>query len=197
MTTSVNAGTMPSYNGHGCGACYEENKFGGCNLLSSLSTILYYFSDIISYEEVAVEMVKGKYEIKYKDTAQNVCFSVCVYAMFNSSCKFFSKFRFLLRYYHANFDPDAYMHMVLTTSLIRRQVDLKSVHDHVDLFHEVARFNEEFQKRLQFVLREAKFYQDKDAAINAINIAFSLNTLATEDLKDFYEDFLHDIKMLK
>ena len=196
MTTSSTAECSIPYPGHGCGDCRVVNKTCSCNLLESLAPIILYFSDIFSFDDVAIEIEKGKYKIQYHETAQKVCFSVLVYAMLNSSCSFFNQFKFLLKYYHANFDPDAYMHMVLTTALIRRQVDLRSVHDHVDLFHEVARFNVEFQKRLQWVLREARFYQNKDAALNAVCIAFSLNTLTAEGLEQFYEEFLTNIKRL-
>ena len=194
--TNIMTEDFPHYDGHGCGTCRGDSDLGGCNLLRSLTPVICYFSDIVSYEEVAVEILKDKYDIRYPETAQKICFAICVYAMFYSSCAFFSQFKFLLKYYRANFDPEAYMHMVLTTSLLKRQVDLKSVHDHVDIFHEVARLNEEFKRRLEYVFSEAKFFENKDAAINAISIAFSLNTLTTEALKDFYEDFLQHIKRL-
>lgn len=196
LTTNIPVDSLPEYHGHGCGSCHEVQTSHGCNLLTSLAPIIYYFSDIISYEEVSVEFCRDRYHSTYPETAQKICFALCVYAMFYSSCKFFGQFKFLLKYYRANFDPDAYMHMVLTTALIRRQVDLKTIHDHVDIFQEVAMFNERFKKRLQLVFGEARYFENKDAAINAITIAFSLNTLTTEALKDFYEEFLDNIKKL-
>lgn len=196
LTTNICADVVPQSDGHGCGLCHKENELAACNLLGSLSSILYYFSDLISYEEVAVEMMRGKYEIRYHESAQQVCFSVCMYAMFYSSCEFFSRLRFVLKYYHASFEPDSYMHMVLTTSLIRRRIDFDAVHERVDLFREVESFNKEVTLRLRHVLSEARFFKGKDAAVNAINIAFNLNTLATEGLKEFYEEFFQNIKRM-
>jgi len=197
LTTNVPKRSIPFYKDRGCSICDGVKNNESCNLLSSLAPVLYYFSDIVSYEEVMVEFKKERYHSKYPETAQKACFAVCVYAMFYSSCNLFGQFKFLLDYYRANITPDAYMHMVLTTTLIKRQVDLNEIYDRVDVFHEVEKLNDKFKSRLLHVFDEAKFFQQKDAAVNAVNIAFSLNTLSAENLEFFYEDFLENIKSLK
>ena len=103
----------------------------------------------------------------------------------------------MLDYYRANITPEAYMHMILTITLIKRQVDLNKIYDRVDVFYEVEKLNNKFKMRLLHVFDEAKFFQQKDAAVNAVNIAFSLNTLSAENLEFFYEDFLENIKSLE
>jgi hypothetical protein len=197
LTTNIASENLPYYEREGCGLCRNEDGRANCNLANVMAPVLYYFSDIISYDEVTVDFSRKKYRSQYIETAQKACFAVCVYAMFYSSCEFFQQFKFLLRYYRANIDPDAYMHMILSTALIKRQVDLKTVHDHVDIFHEVARLASALEKRLARIFAEAKGFQKKDAAVNAIAIAFSLNTLSSEALKEFYEDFLERIRHIR
>jgi hypothetical protein len=196
LTTNISTKNIPVFNDLGCSICHGLKAGTSCNLLNSLSPVLYYFSDIVSHEEVMIDFKKDRYHSQYPETAQNACFMVCIYTMFYSSCKYFGQFKFLLNYYRANINPEAYMHMILTTALIRRQVDFNRVHDHVDLFHEVETLCQELKQLLSHVFNEAKFFQDKDAAVNAINIAFSLNTLSAENLKYFYEGFIKQINSI-
>jgi hypothetical protein len=180
-----------------CHKCRKSRVTKNCNLLQALIPILVYFSDFLSYEEVVVEFEEGNTSARFVETAQRAGFILCLYAMFYSSCEYFSQFSFILKYYRINITYEIFMHFILTTSLLKRQVDLDAVHDTVDIFAEVRGMAEEFRTRLHYILEDARVLEKKDAAVNALNIIFSLNSLSGEYLKEYYKDFLGNIKKIR
>lgn len=177
-----------------CNKCQKSKETNHCNLLQALVPILVYFSDFLSFEEVIVEYEEENCFSRYVETAQRAGFILCLYAMFHSSCDYFSQFNFILKYYRVNITYEIFMHLILTTALLKRQVDLDSVHDKVDIFAEVKAMAAEFRNRLIYILEDARAIEKKDAAVNALNIIFSLNSLSADYLKEYYREFLTNIK---
>ena len=50
---------------------------------------------------------------------------------------------------------------------------------------------------LAYILEDARAIEKKDAAVNALNIIFSLNSLSADYLKEYYQDFLDNIATLQ
>ncbi len=117
--------------------------------------------------------------------------------MFHSSCEFFNQFNFLLKYYKVNITYEIFMHLVLTTSLLQRQLDLNEVHEKIDIFSEVRVMMQEFRERLVCILDDARSLQHKDAAVNALNIIFSLNNLSAYHLKEYYKEVVGQIGAIR
>jgi len=180
-----------------CHKCHKSKLTDNCNLLQALIPILVYFSDFLSYEEVVVEYHEGSTTAHFVESAQRAGFVLCLYAMFYSTCEYFSQFSFILKYYRINITYEIFMHFMLTTALLKRQVDLDTVHDTVDIFAEVRAMAEEFRNRLYFILEDARILEKKDAAVNALNIIFSLNSLSGEYLKEYYREFLTSIRRIR
>ena len=180
-----------------CNKCRKSRVTHNCNLLQALVPILVYFSDFISYEKVVIEYNEENCMARYVETAQRAGFILCLYAMFHSSCDYFSQYSFILKYYRVNITHEIFMHFVLTTALLKRQVDLDTVHEKIDLFEEVKTMAAEFRNRLVYILEDARSIEKKDAAVNALNIIFSLNTLSAEYLREYYKDFLENIKKIQ
>jgi hypothetical protein len=180
-----------------CNKCHKSKETNHCNLLQALVPILVYFSDFLSFEEVVVEYEEENCSSRYVETAQRAGFILCLYAMFHSSCDYFSQFNFILKYYRVNITYEIFMHLILTTALLKRQVDLDSVHDKVDVFAEVKAMAAEFHNRLTYILEDARAIERKDAAVNALNIIFSLNSLSADYLKEYYREFLENIKRIR
>lgn len=180
-----------------CHKCRKSRVTHNCNLLQAVIPILVYFSDFLSYEEVVVEFTEGSTTARFVETAQRAGFVLCLYAMFHSTCEYFSQFSFILKYYRINITYEIFMHLILTTSLLKRQVDLDAVHDTVDIFAEVRAMAEEFRNRLRYILEDARSLEKKDAAVNALNIIFSLNSLSSEYLREYYQEFLDNIHKIR
>ena len=53
---------------------------------------------------------------------------------------------------------------------------------------------DEFRNRLMYILEDARAIEKKDAAVNALNIIFSLNTMSAEYLREYYREFLANIR---
>ena len=176
-----------------CRRCTSGKTLNHCNLLEALIPVLVYFSDLLSYEHVFIEYHEDNYTASFQDTGQRAGFILCIYTMFYSSCEFFRKFRPILKFYRANITYEIFMHLILTTALIKRQIDLNETHSYVDLFSEVKNLTVEIKERLLFIFQDAKLFQDKDAAVNALNIFFSLNDLSAENLKKYYSDLVSEI----
>jgi|GEM_PF-2630623 len=180
-----------------CNRCQRSKLTHTCNLLEALVPILVYFSDFLSYENVVIEYKETNCLARYTVSAQRAGFILCLYAMFYSSCAYFSQYSFILKYYRVNITYEIFMHFVLTTALLKRQVDLNPVHEKIDLFEEVKAMAEEFRNRLMYILEDARAIEKKDAAVNAINIIFSLNTMSAEYLREYYGEFLENIKRIQ
>lgn len=71
------------------------------------------------------------------------------------------------------------------------------MHDKVDVFAEVKAMAAEFHNRLTYILEDARAIERKDAAVNALNIIFSLNSLSADYLKEYYREFLENIKRIR
>lgn len=180
-----------------CRKCAKSKTTNTCNLLDALVPILVYFSDILSYETVLIEYKNENCFVQCVESAQKAGFVVCIYAMFHSSCEFFSQFNFLLKYYKVNITYEIFMHLVLTTSLLQRQLDLNEVHEKIDIFSEVRMMMQEFRERLVCILDDARSLQHKDAAVNALNIIFSLNNLSAYHLKEYYKEVVGQIGAIR
>lgn len=180
-----------------CNRCQRSKITHTCNLLQALVPILVYFSDFLSYESVVMEYKETNCTARYVVSAQRAGFILCLYAMFHSSCAYFSQYSFILKYYRINITYEIFMHFVLTTALLKRQVDLNQVHEKIDVFEEVKAMAREFRNRLMYILEDARAIEKKDAAVNAINIIFSLNTMSAEYLREYYREFLENIKRIQ
>jgi hypothetical protein len=197
METNIATDAIIIKNPKMCNKCRTSKITNNCNLLQALIPILVYFSDFLSYEEVVVEYEEDKCTARFVETAQRAGFILCLYTMFYSTCEYFSQFSFILKYYRINITYDIFMHFILTTALLKRQVDLDAVHDTVDVFAEVRAMAEEFRNRLRYILDDARSLEKKDAAVNALNIIFSLNSLSADYLEEYYRDFLNHIKKIQ
>lgn len=197
METNIPAASIVLQDPKMCNKCRTSKITHNCKLLEALIPILVYFSDFLSYEEVVVEFSEGSTSARFVETAQRAGFVLCLYAMFHSSCEYFSQYSFILKYYRINITYEIFMHFILTTSLLKRQVDLDSVHDTVNIFSEVRAMADEFRNRLRFIMEDARFLEKKDAAVNALNIIFSLNSLSGEYLQEYYREFLGNIKRIQ
>jgi hypothetical protein len=194
IETNIPTDTITMKDPKMCNKCQTSRLTHTCNLLQALVPILVYFSDFLSFEKVVVEYEEQDCSCRYVETAQRAGFILCLYAMFHSSCDYFSQFNFILKYYRVNITYEIFMHLMLTTAVLKRQVDLDAVHDKVDLFAEVKAMAAEFRNRLTYILEDARAIEKKDAAVNALNIIFSLNSLSADYLREFYKDFLKSIK---
>lgn len=179
-----------------CNRCYASKITHTCNLLKAIVPILVYFSDFLSYENVEVEYKEKTYYAKYVVPAQRAGFILCLNAMFYSACDYFSQYSFILKYYRIDITYEIFMHFVLTTALLKRQVDLDTIHEKIDMFEEVKAMANEFRNRLMYILEDARAIEKKDAAVNALNIIFSLNTMSAEYLREYYREFLANIRNL-
>jgi hypothetical protein len=197
METNIATTAATIENPKMCNKCACSKTTRSCNLLQALMPILVYFSDFLSHEEVVVEYEEKRFQARFVDSAQRAGFILCLYAMFHSSCEYFSQFSFILKYYRINITYDIFMHFILTTALLKRQVDLDAVHDTVDIFSEVKAMADEFRTRLRYIMEDARCLEKKDAAINALNIIFSLNSLSADYLREFYREFLDNLKKLR
>lgn len=197
METNIPAEAVVMHNPKMCHKCRKSRVTDNCNLLEALIPILVYFSDFLSYEEVVVEFSEGSTSARFVESAQRAGFVLCLYAMFHSSCEYFSQFNFILKYYRINITYEIFMHFILTTALLKRQVDLDAVHDTVDIFTEVRAMAEEFRNRLCYIMEDARTLEKKDAAVNALNIIFSLNSLSGQYLREYYQDFLNNIRQFQ
>jgi len=180
-----------------CNKCNKSKITHTCNLLQALVPILVYFSDFLSYEKVVLEFREENCAARYTVPAQRAGFILCLYAMFYSSCDYFSQYSFILKYYRINITYEIFMHFVLTTALLKRQVDLDSVHEKIDVFEEVRAMAREFRNRLIYILEDARAIEKKDAAVNALNIIFSLNAMSAEYLREYYREFLENISRIQ
>lgn len=197
IVTNISSDSHSIKNLKMCKTCKKSQMTNTCGLLDALVPILVYFSDILSYEKVVIEYREENCFSRYIDTAQKAGFILCIYSMFYSSCEFFGQFNFLLKYYKVNITYDIFMHLILTTALLQRQLDLNEVHEKIDIFSEVKVLTNEFHRRLICILEDARSIQNKDAAVNALNIIFSLNSLSSDFLKTYYQDFTKHIKRIR
>lgn len=196
MEANIALDSVDMDNAKMCNQCINSKMTHSCNLLQALMPILVYFSDVLSYENVIVEFEEEKCTVRFEETAQRAGFILCLYAMFYSSCEYFSRFNFILKFYRIDITYDIFMHFILTTALLKRQIDLNTVHETVDIFTEVKAMAHEFRSRLRYILEDARCLEKKDAAVNALNIIFSLNSLSGEYLREFYQEFLDNIKKI-
>ena len=180
-----------------CNRCPQSKRTHTCNLLKAVVPILVYFSDFLSYENVLIEYLETNCRAQYVVPAQRAGFILCLNAMFYSSCDYFSQYSFILKYYRINITYEIFMHFVLTTALLKRQVDLNSIHEKIDVFEEVKGMADEFRNRLMYILEDARAIEKKDAAVNALNIIFSLNTMSAEYLREYYREFLQNLKRVQ
>lgn len=180
-----------------CNKCQESKVHNSCNLLRAVVPVLLYFSDLLSYEEVTVTYAEDAYTATFTVPAQRAGFILCLYTMFHSTCDYFSQFRFLLPYYRVNITYEIFMHMILTTFLLKRQTEGVLDADQGDIFAEVKAMATEFRDRLSYILEDARSIEKKDAAINALNIIFSLNSLSADYLWEFQRNFHRLLQGLK
>jgi hypothetical protein len=136
-----------------CRRCYDGKILNHCNLLDALLPVLVYFSNLSSYEQVTITYEEGNKKITFLDTATQACFILCIYAMCHSTCDFFKRFKPFLKFYKINITHEIYLHFVLTTALIRRQLDYYDVAPKVDIFTEVKWFMDEANERMIFILK--------------------------------------------
>jgi hypothetical protein len=149
--------------------------------------IFHYFSDVLSYEKVCVEFKDGDFICQYCLTASEACFCIASHAMLCSSCGFFNQFRFLLKYYRFVIDLESYMHMLITTVLIKVCAVDGKLCDKDEIYREVKQFCMEYEKRLTLVYAEVGHYNNKDAALNGMIIAFNLNQISVKGFRHYYD----------
>lgn len=176
-----------------CQSCHQGKISNHCNLLEALLPIFVYFSGLTSSEKVNMQYVDSSCTISFTGTAQRACFLHLIYAMCYSKCTFFSKFKSFLKYYNANFTHETLMHFILTSALIKKHLDVDGIYLHTDIFQETKRLTNDIKKRLYFILENCKQFQNKDAAINALSMIFSLNYLTSDYLKEFYQSLVSKI----
>jgi len=177
-----------------CQKCHTGKSLNHCDLLESLLPVLVFFSDLVSFENIYVVYEEDNYRSTFLETAQRAGFILCIFIMFHSNCDFFYRFKPFLKFYRANITYEIFLHFILTTALIKRQIDLNEIHSHIDLFSEVKKFSSEIKERILCIFNDAKMIHGNDAAINALNIIFSLSDLSADGLKDFYEELILQIK---
>jgi len=178
-----------------CTCCDIGGMDTDCKFIKTVSPIAVYFSDIISHENISLYYCNEDGVTWYVDTADNVAFTLFVYSSFYSSCAFFDKFKFLLKYYPPRITTDIYMHMVLTTAIASRQENLKNIST-IDVLERIRDHSNELEKRLFKLLRIVRILQNKDAAINAVNMAFVMNDASRFSIERHYHEFSTHIHRL-
>lgn len=173
-----------------CRKCYDGELLNHCNLLDALLPVLVYFSDLFSFEQVVINYEEGNKKVVFTDTAAQACFILCIYVMCHSACDFFKRFKPFLKPYKINITHEIFLHFVLTTALIRRQLDYNDIAPKIDIFTEVKGFMDEVNRRMAFILQNIKPFYSKDAAINSLNTMFSLSLISSEYLKEYYHDLI-------
>jgi hypothetical protein len=176
-----------------CRRCYDGKFLNNCNLLNALLPFIVYFSNLVSHEQVTIIYEENNYYVKFTETAQRAGFVLSLYLMFHSHCQFFSRFEPFLRLYRVNITHKIFLHLILSTALIKRQIDFKENHEQIDLFAEVKDFAKEVKERLLFIFNDAKILFKKDAAVNSLNIIFAASTLSADGLQEFYQELIRDI----
>lgn len=176
-----------------CQKCYEGKTFNHCSLLDALLPVLVYFSELNSFESVKITYEEGHHKATFLEPAQSACFVVTLYAMCYSKCDFFCRFRPFLKLYRIHITSEIFMHFVLTTALVRRQLEFDGISPKIDIFTEVKKFMNEVNQRMVYILKNTKLFSKKDAAINSLTTIFSLSLLSSEYLKDYYQELIEII----
>lgn len=180
-------------NQHLCKKCHEGSALNHCNLLDSILPTLIYFSDIVSCEIVTIYYGEENHLVTFSEPAQNACFIVAFYAMCYSKCDFFKRLKPFLKLYRIHITQEIFMHFILTTALIKIQLGHDHVDPKIDIFLEVKKFMGEINEKLTHILKNTKKFSTKDAAVNSLNIFFSLSHLSSEYLDEFYKEMICDI----
>ncbi len=160
-----------------CGDCKSPTQNGLCSLLSNCVQVLGFFSRIISSAEVAVRFDDGECSVSFKDTAQRAASLILIYSMIFSRCHFFSRFRFLLKYYPCITSPESLIHLVVTTDLVGRSV-LTSEGDAQDPLVSVRLFNNKVRQRLECIFESVQDLPGQDSIRNAFQILHSVNYIS-------------------
>jgi hypothetical protein len=156
---------------------------GGCLLVANVAPVLDYFSEIASHERVRVRYRENGYWACFEESGQRAAFVLLTWGMLHSTCPFFSRFAPLLAHYRVNLTGEMFLHLVLTTGLL--DPPSRAAKARGGLQASLRRTRRDIEARLRPLLAEARRRQHKDAAVNAVTILYSCNTLATEGWAEY------------
>ncbi|MFZ5426634.1 MAG: hypothetical protein ACOZEN_06645 [Thermodesulfobacteriota bacterium] len=167
-----------------------------CPLLSSSSQVLRFFSRLVSCQEVSVHFTDGRCSVTFPDTAQRAASLILIYAMIHSGCHFFSRFRFLLKYYPCITSPDALIHLIVTTGLVG---DWLHTPDGVEnnAVANIKSFNARVKQRLECIYESVRDFPGEDSIRNAFQILHSVNYISGSHASAFIREMGDGIRALR
>lgn len=170
-----------------CPDCSTRVKDDHCKLLEALLPVIIYFSELTSHERVHLCREDDSFQECFYDTAQTIGFILCVYASLHSGCIHFNKYRFLLKYYRINAFYETYLHILLTAKFLEKEADKQKTAPRRNIFIETWAMSQQLTMKIHNIFDVAKRINNKDAAINALNIMLNIGALSSEHLKEYYE----------
>lgn len=179
-----------------CIDCRTPSAAGLCPLLSSCAQVLRFFSGLVSCQEVSVHFSDGSCSVTFPDTAQRAASLILIYSMIYSGCHFFSRFRFLLKYYPCITSPEALIHLIVTTGLVGNWLDtpcgLKN-----SAVSNIKSFNARVKERLECIYESVRDFPGEDSIRNAFQILHSVNYISGNHASSFIREMGEGLSALR
>jgi len=149
----------------------------GCLLLQAVTPVLEYFSEVVSHEPAILRFHAAAITTESLETGQTAACRVLLAAMLHSSCPFFSRIspRF-------GQDPsvgvyDLFMGMARNMAMLTVLAELLGGVAKPRAQSAAGYFARQLKPYLERILQEARRRRRQDAAVNAVVMLFSCNSL--------------------
>ncbi|WP_029896120.1 hypothetical protein [Desulfohalovibrio reitneri] len=173
-----------------CPTCRADSD--ECQALRMILPVLRFFSTVTSSERVKVAYKDETISAVHETSAQRAAFLVMMHGLVLSRCVLFNRFRFLLNLYKFRLDEHIFFHMLVTYSLLNAMFEGRETNED-EVRHRIAEYTSEIKSRLHRILRGARQLGDKDAALNGLNIIFSVNQLSRDTLGGILKQFRDEL----
>uniref|UniRef100_I2Q470 Uncharacterized protein n=1 Tax=Desulfovibrio sp. U5L TaxID=596152 RepID=I2Q470_9BACT len=180
------ATTVEPGGAHPCGEeelCRRSEPEEGCLVARAVLPALEYFSEVVSHQRVLVSCRDDQVTTIIEETGQEAAFRLLASGLGHAPCPFFRRFALDPAGQSGGDAATAFAHLARSLIFAEGETGMLDAAT-LSLLQAVAgRVGREIETHLQPVLLEARRRCRRDAAINAVIMLFSVNTLAVEALR--------------
>ncbi|EHJ47760.1 hypothetical protein DFW101_1752 [Solidesulfovibrio carbinoliphilus subsp. oakridgensis] len=171
---------------HPCGEeelCRRSEPEERCLVARTVLPTLEYFSQVVSHQKVLVSCRDDRVTTIIEETGQEAAFRLLASGLGHAPCPFFRRFVSDPAGRTGGDAATAFAHLARSLIFAAGDTDMLDPATQTLLRAVAGRVGREIETHLQPVLLEARRRCRRDAAINAVIMLFSVNTLAAEALR--------------